>query len=286
MLQKLYSSSLTLFQNIYRLAQRRSRVTLGVVAGAIVAVIVSMTALTGSSGGTVANLGALDNPAAHSSGVAAAETVLPTKASQGAAGSTKQVDSPQAPSTGSGTADQPSSTSSPQPMSAKAGLASKAAPAKPKASQAPAKPYQFYDTVSPQSVPANQIVATYSTGKYAVSAAQAAGHKGVMWIDVGGMDTKAQALDVEPGNVGPAGAAMWAKNKLSADPNAIARIYTFQAEWPAVKAAVSSLPSDMQSRIHWWIADPTGSEHQVPGAMATQWYWGPSYDISTAQPGF
>jgi hypothetical protein len=24
----------------------------------------------------------------------------------------------------------------------------------------------------------------------------------------------------------------------------------------------------------------------VPGASATQWYWGSSYDISTAQPGF
>jgi hypothetical protein len=24
----------------------------------------------------------------------------------------------------------------------------------------------------------------------------------------------------------------------------------------------------------------------VPGASATQWYWGPNYDISTANPGF
>lgn len=248
--------------------------------------IVSMTALSGSSGSAVAKLGALDNPAAHPHGVAAAETVLPTKASPSVAGSTKQVNSPHASSNGSGKANQPAAASSAKPVSAKTGLASKAVPAKPKASHAPAKPYRFYDTVSPQAVPANQIVATYSTGKYAVSAAQAAGHKGVMWIDVGGLDTKAQALDVEPGNVGPAGAAMWAKNKLSADPKAVARIYTFQAEWPAVKAAVSSLPADMQSRIHWWIADPTGYEHQVPGAMATQWYWGPSYDISTAQPGF
>lgn len=251
--------------------------------------VVGMTALPGPSGGAIANLGALDSAAAQSHDSAAAETLIPTQAPQAsatsgqpsAAGSTDQADQAQA--------DQPAAAapkSSNAADSAKAGLDAKAKPAKPTASATPSKPYRIYDTVEPSAVPADQNVATYSTGKYAVSAAAAAGHKSVMWIDVGGMDTKAQALDVEPGNVGPSGAAVWAKNKLSADPNAVARIYTFKAEWPAVKAAVSGLPADMQSRVHWWIADPTGYEHKVPGAMATQWWWGPHYDISTAEPGF
>ena len=42
----------------------------------------------------------------------------------------------------------------------------------------------------------------------------------------------------------------------------------------------------MQHHVKYWIADPTGTPHILPGAEATQWYWGPSYDISTANPGF
>ena len=41
----------------------------------------------------------------------------------------------------------------------------------------------------------------------------------------------------------------------------------------------------MQHQVRWWIADPTGVPHVVPGAQATQWYWGHNYDISTALPG-
>ncbi len=59
-----------------------------------------------------------------------------------------------------------------------------------------------------------------------------------------------------------------------------------RSEWPAVQAAVATLPHHMQTRIRWWIADPTGTPHIVPGAQATQWYWGTHYDITTATPAF
>jgi len=72
----------------------------------------------------------------------------------------------------------------------------------------------------------------------------------------------------------------------AASPSAVARLYTFRNEWPAVQAAVATLPHEMQSRIRWWIADPTGVPHIVPGSAATQWYWGHNYDITTAKPGF
>jgi hypothetical protein len=81
-------------------------------------------------------------------------------------------------------------------------------------------------------------------------------------------------------------AAAWTQHKLSADPNSIAVIYTMQSEWPSVQAAIAALPSSMQSHVRWWIADPTGVPHLVPGSSATQWYWGSGYDISTASPGF
>jgi hypothetical protein len=42
----------------------------------------------------------------------------------------------------------------------------------------------------------------------------------------------------------------------------------------------------MQSQVRWGTADPTGHPHIVPGANATQWYWWPTYDITTASGDF
>jgi hypothetical protein len=149
-----------------------------------------------------------------------------------------------------------------------------------------AKPYDIYDSISPSSIPAGQPAATYADGPYSASSHQVTGHGKVLWIDTNGSDPKASALDVEPGDATPATAAHWVQQKLSASPNSTAIVYTMQSEWSQVKAAIGSLPSSMQSHVKYWVADPTGTPHMVPGASATQWYWGNSYDISTAQPGF
>jgi hypothetical protein len=108
----------------------------------------------------------------------------------------------------------------------------------------------------------------------------------VVWIDTTGFDPAASVLDVEPGDATPVQAANWARIRLTANPNALARIYTMESQWSAVRAAVATLPYRMQSHIRWWIADPTGVPHLVPGSDATQWYWGNSYDLSTASPRF
>ena len=108
----------------------------------------------------------------------------------------------------------------------------------------------------------------------------------MLWIDTNGTDPRAAALDIEPGDATPAGAAAWARAKLTAQPRALARLYTMRSEWPAAQAAVRTLPHRLQTRVRWWIADPTGTPHLVPGAQATQWYWGPRYDITTATPAF
>jgi hypothetical protein len=150
---------------------------------------------------------------------------------------------------------------------------------------APEQPLQFYDSVIPGAIPAGNVIATYSTGRYAVQAAAVAGRP-TIWIDTLGTDPAASVLDIEPGDATPAMAAIWVAQKLAQDPTARARLYTMRSEWPAVQAAISTLPSWMQSRVRWWIADPTGVAHMVPGANATQWYWGGTYDISTANPGF
>jgi hypothetical protein len=148
-----------------------------------------------------------------------------------------------------------------------------------------AKPFLIYDSVTPTAIPGHHLVATYATGPFAVPASQVAG-RSVMWIDTNGSDPNANALDIEPGDATPTMAATWTSEKLSADPHVDAVLYTMQSEWPAVQAAIGTLPHWMQEHVRWWIADPTGYPHVLPGANATQWYWGQNYDITTANPGF
>jgi hypothetical protein len=157
------------------------------------------------------------------------------------------------------------------------------APSKPQASP---QPYLIYDSTEPYTVPAGQPVATYVDGPFAVPASEVAGHGQVLWIDTNGSDPQASALDVEPGDATPEIAAQWAQQKLTEQPKSTAIIYTSLSEWPEVQAAVSTLPASMQSHVKYWVADPDGVPHMIPGASATQWYWGGSYDISTAEPGF
>ena len=108
----------------------------------------------------------------------------------------------------------------------------------------------------------------------------------MLWIDTNGSDPAANVLDVEPGDATPAGAAQWVQQRLSAQPHAVAIVYTMMSDWQQVKDNVAALPASMQSNVRYWIADPTGVPHMVPGASATQWYWGNSYDITTANPNF
>jgi hypothetical protein len=174
------------------------------------------------------------------------------------------------------------------PAHAKLAAAAPRPAAKPKAAQptGPTKPYTMYDSVTPGAIPASQPAAVYADGAYAASSSEMSGHHSVLWIDTNGSDPNANVLDVEPGDATPAGAAQWVQAHLSAQPHSTAIIYTMRSDWSAVQAAVGGLPSWEQSHVRYWIADPTGVPHVVPGSSATQWYWGSSYDISTANPNF
>jgi hypothetical protein len=163
----------------------------------------------------------------------------------------------------------------------------KPAPAKPKpAPHVVPKPFLVYDSVTPTSIPSNHQVATYANGSYAASASAVAGRGHVLWIDTNGSDPHADVLDVEPGDATPAGAAAWVQDKLSHDSSHVAIVYTMISDWQAVRDNVAGLPHWMQDKVRYWIADPTGVPHVLPGSNATQWYWGNSYDITTANPGF
>jgi hypothetical protein len=150
----------------------------------------------------------------------------------------------------------------------------------------PTRPYTMYDSVTPGALPANQPAAVYADGAYAASSSEMSGHHSVLWIDTNGSDPNANVLDVEPGDATPAGSAQWVQAHLSKQPHSVAIIYTMRSDWSAVQGAVAGLPSWEQSHVRYWIADPTGVPHVVPGSSATQWYWGSSYDMSTANPNF
>jgi hypothetical protein len=130
------------------------------------------------------------------------------------------------------------------------------------------------------------VVATYANGAYAASTRAFGRRRSVLWIDTNGSDPAASALDVEPGDAKPAGAARWVRQRLKAYPRSLAIIYTFRNEWQQVKDSVAGLSAWMRSRVRFWIADPTGVPHVVTGSSATQWYWGNRYDITTANPDF
>jgi hypothetical protein len=305
-LRSLRSVSLkSVTRDAHRLVRRPSRLTLGIAAGLVIVAAV----LADISGGSGSPAAALDSgrqaapsaagPVGHAPAAGQAPTTGGVPAANGAsaaggapaAGHAPAAQAPAgqaAPS--SPAASAPSSpAAAPAPSSPAASAPSSPAPAAPSApAPAPApKPYQIYDSVTPTAIPAGSgTVATYGDGAHPVPSSQVQGRRSVLWISVTGQDYGASVVDVEPGNASPAAAASWAAHRLSADPQAPTRIYTYLSEWPAVKAAVATLPAQMQAHIHYWIADPTGVPHIVPGSDATQWYWGPNFDISMAAPGF
>ena len=155
------------------------------------------------------------------------------------------------------------------------------------ASPGPSKPYEFYDSVTPQAAPAGAIVGTYSTGAHPIPTSAVTGRKQVLWIDTLATDPQGSgALDIEPGCATPSQVPGWVTGRVTAHPGQVAILYMSLSEWPQVQAEVASLPASTRSLIRWWVADPTGVPHIVPGSSATQWYWGSSYDESMAAPNF
>jgi hypothetical protein len=294
-------SSQSVANTLQQLRSPRSRVTLGVAAAAAAAVA--------TLGGTPAN--AASTVAAHSSvaKVSHVTAFSPYRASAGHApairiGAGMQLVSvpgpshavtaakaPAAPATPAAVATPTAAPAQPAtPAPAQPAAPAPAQPAAPAPAPAPApppQPYQLYDSVTPSSIPASsQAVAVYANGHYAAAPGQVGKRGLTLWIDTNGSDTHADVLDVEPGDATPTQAAAWVQQKLNDSPNSTAIIYTMRSDWGAVQSAVNQLAWWMPSHTKYWIADPTGVPHIVPGAEATQWYWGQNYDISTAMPDF
>ncbi len=239
-----------------------------------------LDALHSAGAGSHLTWTALSQRAARPAAPKQATTTAATKAAQVAAG--KAAASRAAASRAAASrAAAAKATAAAQAAAARAAAAKVAA-----ARAAAARPYTMYDSVEPGSLPAGQPAAAYATGAYAAQPSQVTGHRALLWIDTNGSDPGANVLDVEPGDASPAGAAQWAQQRLSTHRDSTAIIYTMRSDWQQVRENVAHLPSWMQSKVKYWIADPTGVAHIVPGSSATQWYWGSHYDITTANPDF
>jgi hypothetical protein len=279
----------------YRRTLRPSRARLGVAAASVAAlagIIAGVTATAAPSASAAAPARAASraaggHAAAHGTDAASAATLWSWRAALKARPAPPAQPQPASrPAAPAPVAAEHPAPAHPAAPAAPARPAAPAAPARPAAPAPPPQPYLIYDSVEPNAIPPGQDVATYATGPYAASPSELGGAAHVMWIDVYGTDYAASALDVEPTDATPTQAADWAYNRLRLYPGALAHIYTNISEWPEVQQACSWLPASMQARIRWWIADPTGVPHLVPGSQATQWYWGQNYDISTAAPDF
>ncbi len=145
----------------------------------------------------------------------------------------------------------------------------------------------MYDSTQPWLIPADaECVALYVNGLYAATEAEARRFHGrVLWIDVLGSDAaKASCLDIETGDATPDHVPDWVRARLDAVPGSKCRLYCNRSTWPAVKAKVAGMDAAHRASVRYWIADPTGHEHLVPGSAATQYAWEADYDVSAFSP--
>jgi hypothetical protein len=263
--------------------------TLGVVTATVAGAAAIAGVSVGASLGATRNTGSVSPSAAAPAAMAMRPATGTSRQNYPAAKSDSPLETKHAGtrSPGHGAAPQTRPTASVRPTTSTSPTASARPTASAHRSSGPSKPYEFYDSVEPETVPAGAIVGTYSTGARPVPASAVAGRKQVLWIDTLATDPAGSgALDVEPGCATPSQVPGWVSSRLKTHPHSVAIIYMSLSEWPQVQADVASLPARMRSRIRWWVADPTGVPHIVPGSSATQWYWGSAYDESMAEPNF
>jgi hypothetical protein len=77
----------------------------------------------------------------------------------------------------------------------------------------------------------------------------------------------AHVCDTEPGNIGPAAAARWAKNEVAAGRHPT--LYCMASQWDEVKRAVAA--NGATGKVSYWIADYDGDPTIPAGAVAKQY---------------
>ncbi len=143
------------------------------------------------------------------------------------------------------------------------------------------------DNTTPSMCKGYQSAAGYANGAYAWSQSDASKHHYFKWIDVTGDNSKANVLDVEPGDATNAQAHDWVQKAHRLHRGERVWVYTYSSNAEGLKKAVSGTPN-----VGFWIAAPSqfaGNWKFQDGshADATQ-YNNPSAqtDISVTRPAF
>jgi len=146
----------------------------------------------------------------------------------------------------------------------------------------------MYDSTRPSAIPADAtVVALYRNGRYAATQEQGNQFPMRLWIDVLGTAAQnASILDIETGDATPETVLSWVPARQQFHPYSVARLYCDLSTWPAVKGYVAQLDQSQRAMVRYWIANPTGLPHLVPGSDATQYEWLTGYDVSAFGPGW
>lgn len=128
----------------------------------------------------------------------------------------------------------------------------------------------MYDAVDVAAIPAGaQIVAGYVDGNWPTynavrTAFPLAQHVSITVTGRAG----ARVADVEQGDLTPQSGAHWAAVEIAAGRRPT--LYYSRAIAGEISAALAALGIPLDA-VDYWVADWTGSEHLVPGSVATQW---------------
>lgn len=126
----------------------------------------------------------------------------------------------------------------------------------------------MYDSTNPLSIPADATeVAGYIDGLYAWPAsAWARFTKATVKLTITVLgDLAADVCDCETGDLTPARAAAWARQKTTRP-----TIYCNLSTRPAVEAELARLGM-APTQVDWWIAHYTNQPHLEAGSVETQW---------------
>jgi hypothetical protein len=139
----------------------------------------------------------------------------------------------------------------------------------------------FYDSASGTFPAGTTEVALYRNGLYAFPPSEVSKLWRIRWIDVDGDNPAGcSILDIETGDASPGMIPGWCSERDKAVQDSLFRLYCNLSTWPAVKAIVRTLPYAQKRRVRYWIANPTGVRHLVPGSSATQYEWGENTDTN------
>lgn len=144
-----------------------------------------------------------------------------------------------------------------------------------------------YDSTDPSNIPPTAEVVMYYPHAWGTDLQTHGGALQVRIDNRGDHADDCHVLDVEAGAATPEIAAEWVASWHKLHPNGLAAvnghfakptIYCSLSPWESVKSAVGD------HAVDWWIAEWTGKEHAIPGAVACQYAGsantGHNYDMS------